>query len=70
VQVLLNCAGIREYATLENVTTEQMLNSYRINAVGPLLTVQALLRHGLLQRGALVANVTSLVRLDLMVLPA
>ena len=60
--MLLNCAGIREFATIEDVQPVQMLNSYKINAMGPIFTVQALLRHKLLQQGALIANVTSLVR--------
>ena len=62
MQVLLNCAGIREFAGIDDVTPEQMLNSYRINAMGPLFAVQKLLKYRLLQKGALVANVTSLVQ--------
>ena len=60
--MLINCAGIREYAGIEDVTPEQMMNSYQINAMGPIFTVQAMLKNKLLRQGSLVANVTSLVR--------
>ena len=62
LQVLLNCAGIRQFASIEDVTPEQMVHSYKINAMGPVFTVQQLLKRGLLQQGSLIANVTSLVR--------
>ena len=60
--MLINCAGIREYAGIEDVTPEQMMNSYQINAMGPIFTVQAMLKNKLLRPGSVVANVTSLVR--------
>jgi hypothetical protein len=39
-----------------------MLECYRINAMGQVFVVQQLLKQNLLQSGALIANLTSLVR--------
>lgn len=61
-QVLINNAGMLERCTLEDVSEDAMISSYRVNCMGPLFTVQALLKQKLLHSGALIANVTSLVR--------
>lgn len=61
LQVLINNAGMLERCTLEDVSEEAMLSSYKINCMGPLFTVQALLKQKLFRPGALIANVTSLV---------
>lgn len=61
LQVLINNAGMLERCTLEDVSEAAMISSYRVNCMGPLFTVQALLKQKLLQPGALIANVTSLV---------
>lgn len=62
LQVLINNAGMLERCTLEDVSEDAMISSYRVNCMGPLFTVQALLKQKLLHSGALIANVTSLVR--------
>lgn len=64
LQVLINNAGMLERCTLEDVSEDAMISSYRINCMGPLFTVQALLKQQLLPPGGLIANVTSLVRLQ------
>eukprot|EP00892_Ulva_mutabilis_P005271 jgi/Ulvmu1/3115/UM015_0155.1 len=61
VDVLINNAGMLERCTLEDVSEDAMISSYKINCMGPLFTVQALLKQKLLPHGALIANVTSLV---------
>ena len=60
--MLINNAGVLHASGIEDVTEDELLDCYRVNAMGPILTVQAFLRHNLLQSGSLVANVTSLVR--------
>ena len=60
--MLLNNAGTLRDADLLEVTPEDMLESYKVNCIGIIFTVQAALRQQLLQSGALIANVTSLVR--------
>lgn len=46
---------------LDVVTKDLMVDVFTTNAIGPLLVVQQLRKHGLLKRPALVANVTSKV---------
>lgn len=60
--MLINNAGLLHASGIEDVTEEELLDCYRVNAMGPIFTVQAFLRHNLLQPGSLVANLTSLVR--------
>jgi NAD(P)-dependent dehydrogenase (short-subunit alcohol dehydrogenase family) len=47
--------------TFEDVTPEAMQQSYAVNCMGPIFTIQALLKQKLLKEGALVATLTSLV---------
>jgi NAD(P)-dependent dehydrogenase (short-subunit alcohol dehydrogenase family) len=58
IMMLLNNAGLLISSGLKDVTEQEMLDCYCVNAMGPIFTVQALLRRGLLKPGALVANVT------------
>ena len=48
-----------EWAGLDSVTADSMLKLFTVNALGPLLVVQALLARGLLGSGSTVANITS-----------
>ena len=48
---------------LDTVDSTEMLKLFTVNAVGPLLIVQRLLRADLLGQGSLVANMTSKVSL-------
>jgi NAD(P)-dependent dehydrogenase (short-subunit alcohol dehydrogenase family) len=49
--------------TFDTVTAEDMIQTFTTNAIGPLLVVQQLCRHGFIPPGSLVANVTSKVSL-------
>ena len=55
--------GILIYSDFQSVSADDMLDCFRINALGPLLTSQALLNAGLLGGGrrSIVGNVTSKV---------
>lgn len=62
-QVVINNAGVYgrriDYAT---VTADDMLFTYRVNTIGPLLIVQQLLKNKLIGKpGSIVGNVTSKV---------
>jgi hypothetical protein len=61
--VRLALTGILIYSDLQSVSAEDMLECFRVNAMGPLLTSQALLNAGLLGGGrrSIVGNVTSKV---------
>jgi NAD(P)-dependent dehydrogenase (short-subunit alcohol dehydrogenase family) len=63
VDVLINNAGILIYSDLQSVSANDMLDCFRVNAMGPLLTSQALLNAGLLggDRRSIIGNVTSKV---------
>ena len=61
--MMLNNSGIMRSADLLEVTPEDMLEHYKVNCMGIIFTVQAVLKQQLLQSGALIANVTSLVRI-------
>lgn len=51
------------WTDLEDVTPQEMLSCFAINAMGPLFVTQQLHRQGLIGRpGTLVANMTSKVR--------
>jgi NAD(P)-dependent dehydrogenase (short-subunit alcohol dehydrogenase family) len=63
LQVVINNAGILYRDSVEAVSPEQMLESYKVNTMGPLFVVQALLQRNMLPSGSLVATLTSLVRL-------
>ena len=55
--------GILIYSDLQSVSAEDMLDCFRVNALGPLLTSQALLNAGLLGGSgrSIIGNVTSKV---------
>jgi hypothetical protein len=55
-------AGVAAHGSLEEVTPEEMLQCYTVNTIGPILVVQQLLKHKLLPSGALIVNISSLVR--------
>jgi len=60
---VINNAGVLQgRTTIENVTPALMMSHYVTNCMGPLFVVQQLLKADLLPRGALIANLTSLVR--------
>ena len=61
VQVVVNNAGLLFRNSVETVTPEEMMESYKVNTMGPLFVVQALLAKGLLPSGSLIATLTSLV---------
>jgi len=63
LDVVLNNAGIYGPGrqSLDTVDKDLLLEVFTTNAVGPLLVVQQLRKSGLLNRPALVANVTSKV---------
>lgn len=48
VQVVINNAGILYRNSVETVTPEEMLESYKVNTMGPLFVAQALLQRDLL----------------------
>lgn len=54
-------AGILIYSDFQSVSAEDMLDCFRVNTLGPLLTSQALLNAGLLggSRPSVIGNVTS-----------
>ena len=62
VQVVINNAGLLYWNSLESVTPQEMIDSYKVNTMGPLFVVQSLLAKGLLPSGSLIATLTSLVR--------
>ena len=61
LQALFNIAGIAQYSDLETVTAEDLQRCFTVNAIGPILVVQSLLKEGVLQDQALIANMTSKV---------
>jgi len=61
VDCVINNAGLLVQTTLDTASQESMLESYKVNAVGPILVTQALLQEGVLKPGSLIANVTSKV---------
>jgi NAD(P)-dependent dehydrogenase (short-subunit alcohol dehydrogenase family) len=63
LQVVINNAGILFRDSLESVSPEEMLESYKVNTLGPLFIVQSLVQRGMLPSGSLVATLTSLARL-------
>ena len=58
---MLHVAGIAAWTDLESVTSDEMLQLFQCNTVGPLLTSQQLLKHGYLARGSTLALMTSKV---------
>jgi NAD(P)-dependent dehydrogenase (short-subunit alcohol dehydrogenase family) len=62
LQVVINNAGVLLRGGIEDTSPELMIESYKVNCMGPIFVVQALLRKSLLKQGALIATVTSLVR--------
>lgn len=64
-QVVINNAGVYgNRVSLDTVTAEDMMFTYRANTIGPLLVVQQLLKNKLIGKpGTLVGNVTSKVGL-------
>ena len=58
-QLVINNAGVADWADVESVTAPAMAATFQVNAVGPLLVTQALLKAGLLGKGSTVANMTS-----------
>ena len=63
LQALFNIAGLAQFTDLETVTAEDLQQCFTVNAVGPILVVQSLLKEGVLQDQALIANMTSKVSL-------
>jgi NAD(P)-dependent dehydrogenase (short-subunit alcohol dehydrogenase family) len=67
VDVLINNAGIigtepgYKKWTWDLVDQNEMMEVFRVNSVGPLIVSQQLLKHNVLNRPALIANVTSKV---------
>ena len=61
IDVLINNAGVMRRSTLDDVNTEAMMTAFNINAVGPLLVTQQVLKSGKLggDTHTIVANVTS-----------
>lgn len=61
IDLLINNAGILEASDLMEVTAEEMVEAFRVNAVGPLLVTQQLIKHGLLGKPgtSIVANMSS-----------
>lgn len=59
IDILVNNAGILRQDTLDSVDFEEMLEQYRVNAIGPLRVVKAL--RGNLRNGSKVAIVSSRV---------
>ena len=60
--MVINNAGVLYRNSVETVTPQEMMESYKVNTMGPLFIVQALLQRGMLSSGSLVATLTSLVR--------
>ena len=62
-QVVINNAGVYGSSrTLQTASADDMLFTFKANAVGPLLVVQQLLKHQLIGKpGTIIANVTSKV---------
>lgn len=63
VDVVINNAGILIYSDLDSVSADDMMRSFQVNTVGPLLVTQALVRQGVIANGerCIVGNVTSKV---------
>ena len=63
--MVINNAGVYgNRVSLDTVTAEDMMFTYRANTIGPLLVVQQLLKNKLIGKpGTLVGNVTSKVGL-------
>lgn len=59
--------GILIYSDFQSVSADDMLDCFRVNAMGPLLTSQALLNAGLLggEGRSIIGNVTSKVSITL-----
>ena len=57
----MTVAGVALWSDFETVTTDDMLRLFQTNTVGPLLVTQQLYKAGLLQKGSVVANLTSKV---------
>ncbi|KAK9811072.1 hypothetical protein WJX73_000114 [Symbiochloris irregularis] len=59
LDTVFNVAGKASWGSLMEVDPEELLSLFTVNAVGPLMVVQHLLKAGLLKQGSLVANLTS-----------
>ena len=61
----IHVAGVvDDYADLDEVDEQRMLHCFRTNAIGPVLTVQALLEQKLLGSKSVLAIVTSKVQIS------
>lgn len=63
---MFNVAGKASWGSLMEVDAEELVGLFTVNAVGPLMVVQSLLRAGLMKRGSLIANLTSKVSRSLL----
>ncbi len=61
MQYLINNAGVASWGGLGQLTEDELLHCIRTNTVGPLMVTQEVLGAGLLQKGSVVANLTSKV---------
>lgn len=52
---------VDDWADLEEVDESRMLHCFKVNTIGPLLTVQALVQQNLLAKGSVLAILTSKV---------
>jgi NAD(P)-dependent dehydrogenase (short-subunit alcohol dehydrogenase family) len=59
VDLLVNNAGVGTWTGLDATTAEEMVDTFRINTVGPLLVTQQLRKQGMLRAGSTVASMTS-----------
>lgn len=60
-QVLINNAGVLYSDTWDTATPEDMMESYKVNTMGPMFTIQTLVQRDMMPSGSLIATLTSLV---------
>lgn len=61
-QAIFTVAGAASWKGLEQVDPHELIGLFTVNAVGPLLVIQRLLRAKLLKKGSIIVNLTSKVR--------
>ena len=59
LDLVITNAGVADWASLQSVTQETMVELFTTNTVGPLLVAQQLEKRGLLGKGSTIANMTS-----------
>ena len=59
VSIIINNAGMANIASLGSITEEDFLSQYRVNVLGPLLLIQAVLPYLPKDRSARIINVSS-----------